>query len=87
MVKQHLDWPAVGLNVWTALWGTHWDFSAIGQAVVERDAQSEVDVFGAEGAGLFDVKLVPCLLDGDFKVVMLRQLALHDVNTLLNREK
>lgn len=66
---------------------THWDFGAIGQAVVKSNAQGEVDVLGAEGADLLDVKLLPGLLDGDLQVVMFGQLALHDINALLRREK
>ena len=56
------------------------DFGAIGQAVVEEDAQGKVDVLGAEGAGLLDVELVPGLLDGDLQVVVFRQLTLHDID-------
>ncbi len=68
-------------------WGTHCNFSTISQRVLKRDAQSEVILFGAEVAGFYDVKLVPILLDGDLQVVVLRQLALHDVNTLVIKQK
>lgn len=50
----------------------HSDFGAVGQRVVKLDAQSEVDVFGAESAGFFEVEVVTVLLDGDFEVVVFR---------------
>lgn len=62
------------------MWGTHRDLGAVSQAVVEDDAQGEVDVFCAEGARLLDLKLVPVLLDGDLQVVVLGQFALHHVD-------
>lgn len=49
--------------------------------------QGEVDLFGAEGAGLLDVELVPSLCDGDFQVVMLSQFPLHDVNACTRNRK
>lgn len=61
---------------------THCEFSAVGHGVVERDAQGEVDLFGAEGAGFLDVKLVPGLLDDDLQVVVFGQLSFHDVDAL-----
>lgn len=66
---------------------THRDFSAIRQAVVEWDAQGEVDVFGAESAGLLDVELVAVLLDGDLQVVVLGELAFHDINAFIVERK
>lgn len=59
---------------------TYRHFSAVGQDVFKRDAQGEVIVLGAEVAGFIDVKLVSVLLNGDLQVVVLGQLALHDVN-------
>lgn len=59
---------------------THGDFGAICQGVVKLDTQGEIDVFGAKGARLLEVELVPRLLNGDLQVVVLRELPLHYVD-------
>lgn len=41
-------------------------FGAVSQSVVKLDAQRELDVFGAESAGLFEVEVVSVLFNGDF---------------------
>lgn len=61
--------------------GTHYEVGSISHRVVKLNAQGEVDLFGAERAGLFDVKLVPILLKSELQVVMLTQLAFHHVDT------
>lgn len=44
---------------------THRDFCPISQRIVKLNAEGEVNVFGTEGAGLFNGELVPGLSDGD----------------------
>lgn len=62
---------------------THRDLGAVGQSVVELDAQREVDLFGAEGARLLDVELVAGLLDDDLQVIVFGDLSLHHVNPFI----
>lgn len=57
------------------------------QAVLEGDAQGEVDFQVAEIAVLLDVKGVSALLDGDLQVVVRSQLPLDQVNSYAARKK
>lgn len=56
-------------------------FSSIGQAVVERHPQGEVELQGAEGAAFLDVELVSGLLKCDLQVVVGCQFPLHHVHS------